>query len=182
MQGQPQQDAGGGQDVSNMSATRDIAGGPGGLAVEEPPKTFLSTRKMWNRVEFSTSLVPCPRSGAASVVHEGKLLMYGGYGGSQRLDDLWSFDFETRSWEQILYTGGGPGARENNGVVVVDNVLYLFGGFNGFQWLGDFHGFDLRKKKWTRIEDRGTVPLPRFGYVSATYCKGTRKELILFAG
>jgi N-acetylneuraminic acid mutarotase len=173
-----QEDAGGGGPPANQ---RDLAAG---TASPHSPEAQVRNagRKVWSRIDFQSSSFPCPRSGAASVVHENKLLVYGGYGGAVRLDDLWSFDFDTLAWEQIAYTGVGPGARENNGVVVMDNVLYMFGGFNGFQWLGDLHGFDLKKKKWLRIEERGNAPTARFGYVSATFSRGVRKELILFAG
>jgi N-acetylneuraminic acid mutarotase len=127
---------------------------------------------------------PVPRSGAASVVHNNQLLLYGGYGGLGRLEDLWSFDFESKLWTQIEYEGNGPGPRENNGVVVMDNCLYVFGGYNGYQWLNDLHQFDLAKRRWRLIEPRGTPPSSRFGYVSAAFHDpiSGRKELVLFAG
>ncbi|CAN0435334.1 unnamed protein product, partial [Ectocarpus sp. 12 AP-2014] len=69
--------------------------------------------------------------------------MFGGYGGSGRLDDFWEFDFETRIWKEVHCQGPSPGVRENNGVVEYKGSLYLFGGYNGSQWLNDFHGFHI---------------------------------------
>jgi N-acetylneuraminic acid mutarotase len=147
-----------------------------------PTKPPLLPQKTWRRVHFNSSTEPCPRSGAASVIHGTSLLVYGGYGGQCRLDDLWAFDFNERGWKQIIYDGCGPGPRENNGMVQIGNFLYLFGGYSGFQWLDDLHEFDLIQKKWRLVEPRGQAPTSRFGYMSASYQDKTRSELILFAG
>ena len=64
-----------------------------------------------------------------------------GYGGGTgRLDDFYSFDFDTTTWEQVHVLGDEkPGCRENNGVVISDSSrsIYLFGGYNGTSWLND---------------------------------------------
>ena len=51
--------------------------------------------------------------------------------GTGRLDDFYSFDFETRMWEEVqVLSAEKPGCRENNGVVISDSSdsIYLFGG------------------------------------------------------
>jgi leucine-zipper-like transcriptional regulator 1 len=53
--------------------------------------------------------------------------------GTGRLDDFWSFDFESRIWEQVeVISSEKPGCRENNGVVISDSSdsIYLFGGMS----------------------------------------------------
>ena len=94
----------------------------------------------WSRMVTTASSqpqhqLPPPRSGAASVVVKGKLFVFGGYGGGTgRLDDFWSFDFETNAWEEVpVRSSDKPGCRENNGVVISDSSrsIYLFGGYNG---------------------------------------------------
>lgn len=83
----------------------------------------------------AAAAAPPPRSGAASVVLKSKLYVYGGYGGGTgRLDDFWSFDFEKGIWEEVqVLSEQKPGCRENNGVVLSDNnrSIYIFGGYNG---------------------------------------------------
>lgn len=82
-----------------------------------------------------TVVVPPPRSGAASVVVQGRLYVFGGYGGGTgRLDDFWSYHFESGVWEEVpVRSPEKPGCRENNGVVISDSSrsIYLFGGYNG---------------------------------------------------
>jgi len=88
----------------------------------------LDSLKCWRRVK-SHGQKPGPRSGAASVVVGDRMYMFGGYGGSGRLDDFYSYDFEARQWSQVHYNGPSPGVRENNGVVEYQGNLYLFGGY-----------------------------------------------------
>ena len=63
----------------------------------------------------------------------GKLYVFGGYGGGTgRLDDFYSFSFDTGQWELVqVLSREKPGCRENNGVVISDSskTLYLFGGY-----------------------------------------------------
>jgi leucine-zipper-like transcriptional regulator 1 len=74
----------------------------------------------WSRIHSMNGIVPPPRSGAASVVACGKLFVFGGYGGGTgRLDDFWSFSFDTQTWEKVqVQSRRQPGCRENNGVVI----------------------------------------------------------------
>ena len=85
----------------------------------------------WNRIEQPVSIPP-PRSGAASIVVKGKLYVFGGYGGGTgRLDDFYSYDFEKNEWQEVhVISEYRPGCRENNGVVISDSSseIYLFGG------------------------------------------------------
>ena len=121
--------------------------------------------RCWRQVNC-TGQIPGPRSGAASVIVSNRMFMFGGYGGSGRLDDFYEFNFDTKVWQRAEYTGPSPGVRENNGVVEYKGCLYLFGGYNGSQWLNDFHEFNLDTSVWRMVEPNGPAPASRFGYVS----------------
>ena len=86
-----------------------------------------SAQRCWRRVKCLGD-IPGPRSGAASVIVGNRMFMFGGYGGSGRLDDFYEFNFETKVWSKVRYNGPSPGVRENNGVVEYKGCLYLFGG------------------------------------------------------
>mmetsp|Transcript_5128 Transcript_5128/g.7089 ORF Transcript_5128/g.7089 Transcript_5128/m.7089 type:complete len:496 (-) Transcript_5128:14-1501(-) len=131
----------------------------------------------WRAIQCRGS-IPGPRSGAASVIVENILYMFGGYGGNGRLDDFYEFNLETREWARVEYTGMSPGVRENNGFVEFEGRLYLFGGYNGSQWLNDFHEFDLETRQWRTVEPRGHPPASRFGYVSVVHAD----RFVLFGG
>ena len=101
--------------------------------------------------------LPPPRSGAASVVLQDKLYVFGGFGGGTgRLDDFYSFDFTTSTWEEVKPLGDKkPGCRENNGVVISHSsrTIILFGGYNGRRWLNDLWSFDITTNRWTCIQE-----------------------------
>jgi leucine-zipper-like transcriptional regulator 1 len=119
----------------------------------------------WSRITSSNGIVPPPRSGAASVVACGKLFVFGGYGGGTgRLDDFWSFCFETLVWERVhVKSKQRPGCRENNGVVISGcfdrhgnnntATIFLFGGYNGSAWLNDLWEFNIETSCWTCIQE-----------------------------
>ena len=147
----------------------------------------------WSRVTNSHGNIPPPRSGAASVVVKGKLWVFGGYGGGTgRLDDFYSYDFDTGLWEEVqVLSRERPGCRENNGVAISDSSrdIILFAGYNGSNWLNDMWKFDIETKCWTCIHQssdpmadepdaavgvgpnqvKGTIPCRRFGYVSVVH-------------
>jgi N-acetylneuraminic acid mutarotase len=98
----------------------------------------------WRQIGGEPDTKPGQRSGAASVVFEDSLFIFGGYGGNGRLDDLWEFRFVDRCWRQLTTRGSAPAGRENNGAVVYNGFMYIFGGYSGFFWLNDFHRLNLR--------------------------------------
>ena len=172
------------------------------LISSQPSRQCLT----WSRVTANRGNVPPPRSGAASVVVKGKLYIFGGYGGGTgRLDDFYSYDLDTGTWEEVqVLSREKPGCRENNGVVISDSSrdIYLFGGYNGVAWLNDLWKFDIESKCWTCIQEssdpslpeepeaavgdvpaagaqvQGQIPCRRFGYVSVVH----GGKFILFGG
>ena len=73
------------------------------------------------------------------------MFLYGGYSGSQRLADMFAYDFETNHWSQIDCTNGeAPSGRSSLVAQVYENYLYVFGGYNGSTVLNDFYKFRLK--------------------------------------
>lgn len=170
--------------------------------ITSPESSAAGQTQAWYLVRPSGEIPPA-RSGAASVVVAGKLYMFGGYGGGTgRLDDFYSFCFESNAWEKVqVVSDEKPGCRENNGVVIGDSrKVYLFGGYNGNAWLNDLWAFDIDTKRWSCIQtssgslqssaddaansathrdgDNEVRPSRRFGYVSVVHSN----KLVLFGG
>jgi hypothetical protein len=73
-----------------------------------------------------------------------KLFLYGGYSGSQRLGDMYAYDFETNHWSEIDSSNGdAPSGRSSLVAQVYDNHLYVFGGYSGVSVLNDFYKLRL---------------------------------------
>mmetsp|Transcript_4058 Transcript_4058/g.7783 ORF Transcript_4058/g.7783 Transcript_4058/m.7783 type:complete len:567 (+) Transcript_4058:464-2164(+) len=156
-----------------------------------PSNRLCNNSLTWQEV-ITNGDTPPARSGAASVIIDGKLYIFGGYGGGTgRLDDFYAYDFERNEWDQVeVLSEERPSCRENNGAVASGDSrrLCLFGGYNGRQWLNDLWVFDLASKRWTCIQESSDptndaesatkVPSRRFGYVSVVH----RNKFILFGG
>ncbi|GMH88921.1 hypothetical protein TL16_g11302, partial [Triparma laevis f. inornata] len=138
----------------------------------------MVTPHYWQKCPLSiSSCLPPPRSGAAScLAPNGQMYMFGGYGGSSRLNDLYYYTFSSESWTHLPSPPPNsntpwPGVRENNGVLVSsESEIYVFGGYNGKEWLNDLWSLSLSTHTWTLLSTSG--PSCRFGYVSVVYKTG----------
>ena len=90
----------------------------------------------WERVPtaVNSSMLPCQRSLHAAAVWKDLFLVFGGYDGEFRVNDLHAYNFTTHHWQRLLSASGAtspPSARDRHIAAVCDNTLYIFGGFDG---------------------------------------------------
>jgi leucine-zipper-like transcriptional regulator 1 len=72
---------------------------------------------------------PSRRFGYVSVVHDNKLVIFGGFDGSQWLNDMHVFDFDNRTWTEVHAQGVLPSVRSCPAWVKdeIEGVLYIQG-------------------------------------------------------
>lgn len=90
----------------------------------------------WEKVPaaVSSSIVPCQRSLHAGAVWDDMFLVFGGYDGLRRVNDLYAYHFPSHQWQLLQSTSGAtspPSPRDRHVAAVFDNYLYIFGGFDG---------------------------------------------------
>ena len=69
---------------------------------------------------------------------------FGGYDGTDNLNDTWSFYISTRKWIELQCTGSIPSPRTSHAAVLIDNVMYVYGGGTvGGTILGGLFAFNL---------------------------------------
>lgn len=157
----------------------------------------------WKQAATGATVPIGPRARAHHplVYSEGwnALIVYGGYTNDavngtgtftpeNYLGDLWLFDLDTETWEQIVFDeAGGPGHRDNAKLIADEhnNRIWLFGGskLDGTT-LSDVWYFDLHTGAWTRVDTAmtGPAPAPRFGQFYFSRKTATAYELYLFGG
>ena len=153
------------------------------------PIVELNHGQRWRQIISENGPRPDPRSGAASVVHENSLYIFGGYGGNGRLDDLWEYRFFEEQWQKLSASGRIPAGRENNGAVIYKDSIYIFGGYSGLFWLNDFHKLDLcnfyievlsNGRRFLSEKDMPRVPdldmLVLFGRTHSLYLEATTAQ------
>ena len=64
---------------------------------------------------------------------------FGGYNGSERLNDMHCYSFDTKRWTLLETAGDIPSGRSSLVAQVYQNALYVFGGYNGHVVLNDFY-------------------------------------------
>jgi hypothetical protein len=111
------------------------------------------------------------------------LVVFGGYDGSTRLNDLQTYNYATNAWEEIIADGGSPPnptKRFGHSAVVYDDSMYIFGGYATTTVMNDLHRYRLipgpmkrpSLNKWTPRNYASVFYGGRSGgCTSATMCK-----------
>ena len=83
---------------------------------------------------------PSARYFHSCVRYQNKLIMFGGYSGSQRLSDMFTYDFLSNYWTKMdLSNDDAPSGRSSLVAQVYKNNLYIFGGYNGSSVMNDMY-------------------------------------------
>ena len=110
------------------------------------------------------------------------MLIFGGQGGGNALNDLWSLDLDTGAWSDIT-PESGPGER-TFAASVYDPATHRFviyggagkGGLGARS--GDAWAFDLAAGAWSLLQPEGAAPEPRSG-AAAVYIEGENRALFI---
>jgi len=135
--------------------------------------------KGWQKVEAEAdSVLPCQRSLHAGAIWKDSFVVFGGYDGHHRVNDLYSFNFTTNQWRMLSNTNA-PTPRDRHVATVFDDSLYIFGGFDGTMRVNDLHSYNLETNEWQAVEVLGgTAPSPRHSHAAVVY----HQSMYVFGG
>lgn len=107
---------------------------------------MLEQTNTWHQIESSSQNEvhpPCPRSLHASVALNNNFYIFGGYDGTNRRNDFYSFNFSTNTWSELNPNGSAspPSPRDRHTAVVHARQIYIFGGYDGYNRVDDFHKY-----------------------------------------
>mmetsp|Transcript_88030 Transcript_88030/g.247419 ORF Transcript_88030/g.247419 Transcript_88030/m.247419 type:complete len:510 (+) Transcript_88030:40-1569(+) len=132
----------------------------------------------WSLVKY-TGAPPRQRSLHAGIVVGDWLYVFGGYDGSNRVNDFYKFNFKTSKWSQITLTGLTPSARDRHVVVRYSDRIYIFAGYDGNNRVNDFWQYDTEHEVWTAVDAAlGTPPTPRHSHSGVEF----DGSMYIFAG
>lgn len=111
-----------------------------------------------------------------------KIVLFGGWNGTDPLSDTWVYDLPMNTWIQ-MNPPSHPSARCRHSMVYSSNSsrVILFGGYDGspFSDMDDTWVYDLSTDTWTQMTP-SMEPIMRFGH-SMTYDSDSDK-VILYSG
>jgi len=126
-----------------------VFGGDNGKIMLNDLLRFDVKEKSWGRAFFN-GVPPAPRYHHSAVVHEGSMLIFGGYTGDihsnsnlTNRNDLWEYKFATGQWSQWHTAGRKPVARSAHGSAAYDGKLWVFAGYDGNARLNDMWSISL---------------------------------------
>ncbi|XP_021939507.1 uncharacterized protein LOC110839536 isoform X2 [Zootermopsis nevadensis] len=149
-----------------------VFGGEVGFSAgtETPLWVYQIKGNCWRKVRAQKGVaVPRGRRGHTALVHQGAMLMYGGYQdlrGSS--NELWGFHFDTESWHLLSSSSSGitcgrpsgtggshgdlPPARHKHSAILHDDAMWVYGGMTDLQERADFWRWDTVAKLWSCIK------------------------------
>lgn len=137
-----------------------------------------SAINQWSLVKH-TGLPPRQRSLHAGIVVGDCLYIFGGYDGSNRVNDFYKFNFKASKWSQIAVTGASPSARDRHVVVSYCDKIYIFAGYDGNNRVNDFWQYDTEHEAWSLVDAAlGNPPTPRHSHSGVEY----DGSMYIFAG
>ncbi|KAH8919570.1 galactose oxidase [Atractiella rhizophila] len=108
-----------------------------------------------NRTRSIVYLIPSPRRAHTTVLHQGRIIVFGGGNGNSALNDVFALDLtdvDNLTWTELKTTGKRPVARGYHSMDLVKNKCIVFGGSDGSECFSDFHILDLETLVWSQLD------------------------------
>lgn len=121
---------------------------------------FDIPRAHWSRIDISSR--PSVRTDHSCVVYEANLLIFGGFDGRSRFQDLHQYSIDHREWTEIPPADNVPMGRFGHTACVYHSEMFVFGGWNGHDTLDDLYEFSMTTGQWYSVPGRGDVPSSRY--------------------
>lgn len=149
---------------------------------------FNTVLRIWGTVDTSGP-IPGARDGHSACVIQKKMYIYGGYeeGIDRFSDDVYSFEFDTKTWTYLRTKGTPARWRDFHTAVGVDRFMYVFGGrsdlggnmFTNMEYYcNNIQGFDTATNRWFQPLTHGIIPTGRRSHSMFTH----KKCIYIFGG
>ena len=77
------------------------------------------------------------------MLYNNKLVVFGGFDGKQRYNDLRELDLEILMWKKLPSEGNVPLTRFGHSASVFEQSMFIFGGWDGHETLDDIFQYSF---------------------------------------
>eukprot|EP01080_Neovahlkampfia_damariscottae_P005065 gene5065-8665_t len=147
----------------------------------------MTQMKNWREIEINENSIPKPRNGVGSVLYKQFIYIFGGYDGTDRLNDLYSFDTIGCIWRELTFKqiGNIPSKREGHTCNRLENRMYIIGGYDG-DYCSDIYELNLNNLIWNKIKTKGNFEGRYYSssvlYNNTIYLFGGKRNKNFFKG
>jgi hypothetical protein len=118
-----------------------------------------------SKLEWSTpcdilgTIPPGLRGHSATLVGGNQIVLFGGYDGRNRSNELYIFEIGENKWSHLTETDGGapPGRQRHTACLVGSKKILIYAGFNGSRWLSDLYLLDIGKFEELALSDESNM-------------------------
>jgi len=157
-----------------------VFGGYDGQSRVNTFHAFSFAEKRWSPVLPSSNSLhaPSPRDRHVAFAFGNSFYVQGGFDGSSRVSDFWSFNFSSMSWREVeVLAGRPPSPRHSHAAVVYRDSVFLFGGYDG-SYKSDLHEFNFTLSQWNVVPAAGRRPRSRYRATADVH----KNMMILYGG
>mmetsp|Transcript_1126 Transcript_1126/g.1017 ORF Transcript_1126/g.1017 Transcript_1126/m.1017 type:complete len:515 (+) Transcript_1126:82-1626(+) len=133
--------------------------------------------KKWETKTFDQG--PSERSSHSSVLREGKIYVFGGKDSeNDKLGDLWVYDIEKDSWEEIeIPEGEGPISRSGHSTGAFKNFIIIYAGIHELtQELSDMYLYNVIDNTWTTLFEEEYSPVNHNRSNNSSFTSGNKRD------
>ncbi|KAL9644913.1 hypothetical protein ABK040_005393 [Willaertia magna] len=109
--------------------------------------SFNMFSKTWGKLETNKE-APSKRGRHSSVLFDDKhVILWGGFDGTERNNDCYELNLESKIWSKVKQIGAIPSKRESHCVTLLDqNKMYLYGGWDGLDFYKDLYVGTIKRE------------------------------------
>jgi len=121
---------------------------------------------MWGSVH-TLGEAPQKRTDHSVVLFRDSLLVFGGFDGHNRFNDLRELHLRERRWSHInAVRSTMPRSRFGHTAVIYGHSMYIFGGWDGHDTLQELFEYNVSSNMWILMPLRGTAPRARYRHTA----------------
>ena len=163
----------------------------GGSAPYPSPTTTYDDLWRFNTSSLEWDQLSTPtgkkRYAHSSLLTADNIYIFGGYDGSNYLNDIMKYNITLDTWDTSFYSGGTPGTsvppklQYSSFDVLTDHCFFIFGGLDGSgSVIKDTCEFNTQTKTWKKISTTNSPNL--FNHVMAIDVVDHQAKMVVFGG